>query len=242
MNGGAATRGGRLRVGVGVGVLDVAFAAAFLVAGMGVSVELWARDPAYFADVAREARLDDQRFHFGAGDRQVPLADLLGVDARVRPYVLGGDQSPLRIRLAGEPFFNEREAAHLRDVRAVLGGVGPATAAAALALLAGLWLERRRIARAALVDAALVVALGVAAALLFEPLFLLFHEVFFPQGNFLFDPARDNLVVLYPESYWLGVTLRVGATFVLMALFVAVLARVPIGFAGRSQEGRPTTR
>jgi uncharacterized membrane protein len=62
---------------------------------------------------------------------------------------------------------------------------------------------------------------AAAAALAFEPLFLLFHAVLFPQGNFLF-PAGSNLLALYPDPYWYGVTLRVGLTFVGAAAAIAL--------------------
>jgi uncharacterized membrane protein len=78
-------------------------------------------------------------------------------------------------------------------------------------------------------DAAIAAGAGTAivaagAAVAFDPLFLLFHEVFFPQGNFLFGPD-SNLLVLYPEPYWYGVTLRIGLAFVaLMAALATVMA------------------
>jgi len=55
----------------------------------------------------------------------------------------------------------------------------------------------------------------------FEPLFLAFHYVFFPQGNFLFDPATSNLIRLYPDWYWEGISLRVGLSFIAVALGLA---------------------
>ncbi|MBM4435610.1 MAG: DUF1461 domain-containing protein, partial [Chloroflexi bacterium] len=72
-----------------------------------------------------------------------------------------------------------------------------------------------------------VVALGIVAAVAFEPAFLAFHYVFFPQGNFLFDPATSQLLRVYPQPYWYGVTLRVGATFIAaMALVAAATSLV----------------
>jgi uncharacterized membrane protein len=67
-------------------------------------------------------------------------------------------------------------------------------------------------------DAVIAASIGttiiaVAAAVAFDPLFLLFHEILFPQGNFLFPPD-SNLLAMYPDQYWYGVTLRVGLTFV----------------------------
>jgi uncharacterized membrane protein len=67
-------------------------------------------------------------------------------------------------------------------------------------------------------------ALGLIAALAFEQAFLFFHEVFFPQGNFLFDPATSNLVRLYPDWYWQGITFRIGLSFIAVAAVVAVMA------------------
>jgi uncharacterized membrane protein len=71
-----------------------------------------------------------------------------------------------------------------------------------------------------------VAALGLIAAVSFEQAFLLFHEVFFPQGNFLFDPATSNLVRLYPDWYWQGITFRIGLSFIAVATAAAGAASV----------------
>ena len=85
-----------------------------------------------------------------------------------------------------------------------------------------------RLARdAALVAVAAVAVIGVAAALAFDSLFLLFHEVFFPQGNFLF-PASSNLLRLYPDWYWQGITAGVAVSFITLALLVAVAAHLTL--------------
>ena len=39
---------------------------------------------------------------------------------------------------------------------------------------------------------------------------MLFHEVFFPQGNYLFDPGTERLVQLFPEQFFLESTVAVG--------------------------------
>src|SRR4029079_8271213 len=43
---------------------------------------------------------------------------------------------------------------------------------------------------------------GVSAAAAFDQAFELFHEIFFPGGNFTFDPATQRLVQLYPFAFW----------------------------------------
>ena len=147
-------------------------------------------------------------------------------------YVTGrGDLPPGNFVPA---IFTNDEFAHMTDVRAVFIG---AQAGAALAL--GIVIFRLLRARArgyalrlirdgALLAAGLVVLIGVAAVVAFDQLFLLFHEVFFPQGNFLFDPATSNLIRLYPEWYWQGITAGVGLSFVAVALLVAAAAHIAL--------------
>lgn len=231
----------RARKGAGVGAgyraARLVFAVAFLVAGIGVAVLYWTRDRAYFAEFAREARLGEQRYHFPEGELAVPLETLLRIDGELREYVLCRCGDRLAWPMHGGLFFKPREMDHLRDVARIYAALQPLAFVAALLMLAGLFLDRRALRLVVLAEGAVVVLVGLAAALFFEPAFLLFHQALFPQGNFLFDPATDNLVLLYPEGYWLGVTLRVGAAFIVAAAVVAVLASLPIRFAG-SKAGR----
>ena len=141
-------------------------------------------------------------------------------------YVTGeSDRPPVSY---GASVFTRDEYAHMADVRQVFIAFRVAAVAAAIVSIALLVRPARRGRRAAVLlvrDAALVAAVGVAAIAIgavvaFDPLFLLFHEVFFPQGNFLF-PSDSNLLVLYPDEYWYGVTLRIGCSF---AAAMAVLA------------------
>lgn len=36
----------------------------------------------------------------------------------------------------------------------------------------------------------------------FQPLFIFFHQVAFPKGNWLFDPATDLIIQLYPPQFF----------------------------------------
>lgn len=133
----------------------------------------------------------------------------------------------------GEPLFDGSERAHLADVRGVFAGADAAWIASGVLAAVLLLLGARRgypvelLRRGTAYALAGTVALAAVAALAFGPAFLAFHYLFFPQGNFLFDPATSNLLRLYPESYWYGVTLRVALTLAasLLALFfLATLA------------------
>ena len=148
-------------------------------------------------------------------------------------YVTGMTNDP-PIAFGTGPIFTPDEYAHMADVRAVFRG---AEVAAVLALFVGSY----RVARArrrgdalhlvragAIVAAGIVAVIGVIAVFAFDPLFLLFHEVFFPQGNFLFDPATSNLLRLYPEWYWQGITAGVAVSFIAVALGAAAVSHIAL--------------
>jgi len=142
-------------------------------------------------------------------------------------YVSGDSDRPPTS--SGQAIFTTAEYAHMADVRNVF--IGARIGAVAAAVLAGLLIvragRRGRTAGAFLVrDAAIGAAIGTAvvagaAAVAFDPLFLLFHEIFFPQGNFLFGPD-SNLLAMYPDGYWYGMTLRIGLTFVIVMAITAI--------------------
>jgi integral membrane protein (TIGR01906 family) len=187
--------------------------------------------PDVYRDIARSSGITEAVFH--APPDLVWHTDLTGLvilHQRTLAYVLGEAPELPRLASTASPLFDDNERAHMADVRAVFGVTRVAFAAGVLILIVVLrTTERTR--RVRLVrDAAVASGIGVAliaavAAVAFEPVFLLFHQVFFPQGNFLFGPD-SNLLVLYPEGYWYGVTLRIGITFAVATALVAVVATV----------------
>lgn len=122
----------------------------------------------------------------------------------------------------------------MRDVRGVFDGVKILIPAGLFVMAIRLQRARARGALAMLHQirdgatwaGVAVAAVGVIAALAFDQAFLLFHELFFPQGNFLFDPATSNLVRLYPDWYWQAITFRIGLSFIAVATAVAIAASV----------------
>jgi uncharacterized membrane protein len=136
--------------------------------------------------------------------------------------------------------FTAQEYAHMADVRRVFIGfevAALAAAATAAALLARATRRGRASVLALARDASIAAGLGAAAvaitaAVAFDALFLAFHEVFFPQGNFLFPPD-SNLIAMYPDPYWYGVTIRVGVAFVTAMAVVALAATATLRRARR---------
>lgn len=129
------------------------------------------------------------------------------------------------------PVLGPEERGHMGDVFRVLrvfellvllfGGVALVVA----------WRHRRRaatwraVAGAARGLAIAGLALVVAVAVLFDQLWLTFHLVFFPQGNFLFDPSTNRLTQLFPDRFWVESATAVVAIGAVLALAAWWLSR-----------------
>ena len=169
---------------------------------------------------------------------RVRLPDLIQYHNAWFVYVTGDAPDP-PISF-GAVIFTVNEYAHMADVRRVFVAFRIAAIVAAMLGIAVVLRVARRARRGAVLlvrDSALVAAVGVVATAVgavvaFDPLFLLFHEVFFPQGNFLFGPD-SNLLAVYPDEYWYGVTLRIGFSFAAAMAVVALVATATLRQARR---------
>ena len=166
----------------------------------------------------------------GGGTYITNVSGLVAMHERWSAYVTGGVSDAPQFQPV--PLFTADEYSHMADVRNVFVAAKFLVPVSLLVMVIRLQRARARSPRAmwelvrdgSLIAAAVVVLIGIVATFAFEPLFLAFHYVFFPQGNFLFDPATSNLIRLYPDWYWQGITLRVGLSFIAVALGLAGVA------------------
>jgi len=137
----------------------------------------------------------------------------------------------------GEPFvlFNQQEVAHLRDVKGLiwldywvlLGTLIYTLAYAGVSLF---WRkEWRRLARGVAggsgITLVLGLALGLGTMLGFDQLFLKFHLISFTNELWQLDPAKDYLIMLFPQGFFYDAAL-------FCALATAGLAIILGGVAG----------
>jgi integral membrane protein (TIGR01906 family) len=130
---------------------------------------------------------------------------------------------------ASTPLLTDAERSHMRDVSSFVRLLATITLTAAFVMIACLLVLRREPGRIGALLLSAASAVGVAAlivgvifAVAFDQAFLAFHELFFPQGNFLFGP-ESNLLRLFPEQFWFDASLLAGTSIVLSALVVAIL-------------------
>jgi len=148
------------------------------------------------------------------------------------------------VTIGGVPVLNERERAHMRDVRGVFAGFAVLAVLAAVGLVAAYigarrlghperaWSAIRSGARGLMVG---VVVAGFIAFFAFDAAFEVFHQLFFPGGTYTFNPATDRLVQLFPDAFWSETTMAVGAVVLVLSLLVAK-------FAGRRARGAANNR
>lgn len=148
----------------------------------------------------------------------------------------------------GSPFYDAAERGHLADARLLLGVTLALGGSSLLVLAAAVvrWPQRRAatwraISHAGLVTAAGVIVIALISLVAFDTLFTLFHRVFFPGGNWAFDPASQRLVQLYPFGFWQIAAAALGTVLVILGLGAWLLGR---GRAARelarAEQARPT--
>ena len=215
------------------------FAIAFAVFGLVALALVWSGDWAYAA-LANFNGVTQTSFLMGGVldprrvETPLDLATVISWHHAWAAYVTGVSSIPA-ISWGPDPIFTSDETTHMADVRGVFRGAEYAAALALFVVVFRVQRARRRgdalrlVRAGALTAAGIVAIIGVAAAVAFDPLFLLFHDLFFPQGNFLFDPATSNLIRLYPEWYWQGITAGVGLSFIAVAVLMAGAAHRALG-------------
>jgi hypothetical protein len=138
-----------------------------------------------------------------------------------------------------QPVLDASERSHMRDVGGVVRGLILADLLALLVVvIAGRSLRNERVRRGgAMLRAAagiglVALVLGAFFALAFDAAFAAFHAIFFASGTWQFGPD-SNLLRFFPEPLWFELSLIAGASIVLGALIVILIARREVGSASR---------
>ena len=135
------------------------------------------------------------------------------------------------VAVANQPVLGETERSHMVDVHQVVRMFAALVAIAVLALVVTVWPNRRRawvwraVVRGSTALALAGVVIGVAVVFFFDAAFLAFHLVFFPQGNFLFDPRTQRLTALFPEQLFTETAIALTLSGIAAAVMVMFLAR-----------------
>ena len=183
------------------------------------------------------------------------MEDAMYVTREMMAY-LKGDRERLSVVTTVEgteqDFFNEQDRLHMDDVQGLfLGGLALrrgafAVLAAALVFLAAacrkeMWRTLARSFQVVLgILAALILFLGIAMARNFNAVFTKFHEIFFDNDLWIFDPAEDYMIRMLPEGLFFDMVIRIGGIFLAgltVLLILSIVYTVRSGKAGSGGNG-----
>jgi integral membrane protein (TIGR01906 family) len=130
-------------------------------------------------------------------------------------YFNNGDEYiKITVEKDGKPFtlFNEREVAHLKDVKGlfhliykILLGTGVYSLVFVGASLFW-WRDKRRLGQGLFFGGILtllfMLTLGLVIAFDFDDFFLRFHLLSFANDFWMLDPTKDYLIMLFPQGFW----------------------------------------
>ena len=151
-------------------------------------------------------------------------SDLRQVGADLRSYINSGDEPlQVRTRIFGEEqdLFNDREVAHMKDVKRLVWGVYVLALVSAVYMaamvVAGFAVHRGRfvesLAKRAMwgggLTLLLLAAFGIVALADFDSLFIKFHQLSFANDFWQLDPRTDYLVRIFPDDFWVDATMWV---------------------------------
>ena len=144
----------------------------------------------------------------------------------------------IRVEQDGQqvPLFNERETAHLADVKDLFRAnfrVQEAALAFAFVYVAAVFVwaaeaSLRVLARilltASLLTLGLLVLFGVGALVGFDEIFLRFHFLAFTNDLWKLNPTTDHLIQMFPRDFWFDATMLVVGLTALEATALASLS------------------
>lgn len=165
------------------------------------------------------------------------MDDLLDVTSEMMAYLRGNRADlhvPTVVNGISREFFNEKEIAHMEDVRGLfLGAINLRRLCLIIAVFCvlSLYLLKTNIKR--LLPKSICIGTGLFFAIVcilagiistnFSKYFILFHEIFFNNDLWILDPSTDLLINIVPEPFFMDTAARIALTYGISVLIVFLL-------------------
>lgn len=215
----------RLYVNIGVTVL---FSLVLTLASLGSALSLVAFTPTNAELIAyTHADFSPEEIH----SRQIIAAELLRYVVTL-PFETASmaEISQEDLDIVRQWSMGEYEKSHLSDVRILLGNslllgfVLTIASIVIITLFRDKQFVRYSLLTAGIASIALPLILLVCVIFFFDQTFVIFHEIFFPQGNWYFAP-ETLLISTLPETYWQTAGILWMGIFFLNGLILTALSR-----------------
>lgn len=192
-------------------------------------------NPEYYEKEFRQYQVREE-MKYWTGDRieEEALQEVMWQTLR---YLRGDRENlivPTEINGVEQEFYNENEKSHMADVRVLFVRSLTIRALAILSCLAILAfliiLEHGRAfrilgrgyVRVCIGLLLLLILTGLLVATDFTKYFIIFHEIFFRQGNWMFDPRESRMINMLPEGFFSDTALRILLCFMAFSFVLAL--------------------
>lgn len=146
-----------------------------------------------------------------------------------------------------QDFFNEQDRFHMGEVKDLfLGGLRIRNIMLGAVLLILILLAAQKADIIKLLPRAYFVTLGITGVITvvlgglfasdFDKYFRIFHEIFFDNDQWMFDPATDYMIRMLPEGFFYDFVFRIGGFFVGSLAVLGVVSAVCIFMEKRKKE------
>lgn len=177
-----------------------------------------------------------------ADSLNMTMDNIMDVTDQMMAYLIGNKAELSVITdVDGEiqDFFNEQDRFHMEEVKELfLGGLKIRNIMLVAVLLILILLAARKADMIKLLPRAYFVTLGITGVITivlgglfasdFDKYFRIFHEIFFDNDQWMFDPATDYMIRMLPEGFFYDFVFRIGGFFVGSLAVLGVVSAVCI--------------
>ena len=175
-------------------------------------------------------------------DLNMKIDNVMAVTEHMMAYLIGKEEKlSIVTDVDGEhqDFFNEQDRFHMGEVKDLfLGGLKIRNIMLVAVLLILILLAARKADMIKLLPRAYFVTLGITGVITivlgglfasdFDKYFRIFHEIFFDNDQWMFDPATDYMIRMLPEGFFYDFVFRIGGFFVGSLAVLGVVSAVCI--------------
>ena len=185
-----------------------------------------------------------------ADSLNMTMDNIMDVTDQMMAYLIGNKAELSVITdVDGETqdFFNEQDRFHMGEVKDLfLGGLKIRNIMLVAVLLILILLAARKADLIKLLPRAYFVTLGITGVITivlgglfasdFDKYFRIFHEIFFDNDQWMFDPATDYMIRMLPEGFFYDFVFRIGGFFVGSLAVLGVVSAVCIFIEKRKKK------
>lgn len=165
----------------------------------------------------------------------IELDDLMIVNNDVREFLLGRRDDLVVYTEIDEEIglvFKEDEQSHMNDVKNLLLTFLPIYYICIALLIVsgyfGVHKSNKTILKSLKYSSVGALIIPIIFVSFFDEMFVVFHEIFFPQGNWMFSLRTSLMVNIYTEAFFLNFCINLAVILLALCIVVFILSKIKL--------------